>query len=119
MRRSVSWEFRGFGWSNSDQQVAERGEASPAEVTESLLRGVGHGAIETTEHGSARGSDSIGAAAAIVGIGAAHDEFGVLQTRHQARQVGIARDHPGRDLGARESAPPRRAENAEDAVLRR
>src|SRR5439155_16295370 len=83
VRRSetdVSLGVRGLRWSERDQQVAERGQASPAEMPESLLRGVGHGAIETTEQGSACGGDPIGAATAIVGIGAAHDEFCVRQT---------------------------------------
>src|SRR5439155_4346928 len=123
MRRSesdVSWEFRGLGWwCEGDQQVAERGESSPTEVTKGLLRGVGYVAIEATQQGPPRGRDSIGAAPAVVGSGPAHDESCALETRHQAREIGIARDHPCADLGAGEPAPPRRAEDAQDVVLRR
>src|SRR5206468_6216825 len=110
MRRSesdVSWEFRGLGWwCEGDQQVAERGESSTTEVTKGLFRGVGHVAIEAIQQGFPRCRDSIGAAPAIVGIGAAHDESCALETRHQAREIGIARHHPRADLGAGESAPP-------------
>src|SRR5882672_4247395 len=123
MRRSasdVSWEFQGWWWwCKGDQQVAERGEASAAEVTKCLLGSFGYGTIETTEKSPAGGSDPIGAAAAIARIGASHHEPSVSETRHEAREIGIARDHPCADLGARETTPPRRAENAQDVVLRR
>src|SRR5436309_15627155 len=123
MRRSesdVSWEFRGLGWwCEGDQEVAERGESSPTEVTKGLLRGVGDVAIETIQQRFPCGRDPIGAATAIVGIGPAHNESCALETRHQAREIGVARDHARADLGAGESAPPRRAENSQDVVLRR
>src|SRR5256885_5919852 len=78
MRRSesdVSWEFRGlWWWCEGDQHVAERGESSPTEVTESLLRGVGDVAIETIQQGLSRRRDPIGAAPAVVGSGPAYDD---------------------------------------------
>src|SRR3989454_12667397 len=123
MRRSesdVSWEFRGlWWWCEGDQHVAERGESSPTEVSEGLLRGVGDVAIETIQQGLPRRRDPIGAAPAIVGIGPAHSETCALETRHQAREIGVSRDHARADLGAGESTPPRRAENAQDDELRR
>src|SRR2546425_4666560 len=118
MRRSesdVSWEFRGLGWwCEGDQQVAERGESSPTEVTKGLLRGVGDVAIETIEQGLPRGRDAIGGAPAIVGVGPAHNESCALETRHQAREIGVARYHARADLGARKATPPRRAEDAQE-----
>src|SRR5437867_3579295 len=123
MRRresDVSCEFRGWWWwCKGDQQVAERGESSPTEVTKGLLRGVGDVAIETIQQGLPRGRDPISAAPAIVGIGPAHNESCALETRHQAREIGVARDHARADLGAGKSAPPRGAEDAQDVVLRR
>src|SRR6266576_5446978 len=127
MRRSgsdVSCEVRGLGWGwcEGDQQVAERGESSTTEVTESLFRGFGDVAIEATQQCLARGGDPIGATTAIVGIGSARDEPCALETRHQAREIRIARHHARADLGAGEPAPPtlaRRAEEAQDVVLRR
>src|SRR6266581_2881242 len=68
MRRresDVSCEFRGWWrWCKGDQQVAERGESSPTEVTKGLLRGVGDVAIETIQQGLPRGRDPISAAPA-------------------------------------------------------
>src|SRR5437899_6797606 len=126
MRRresDVSCEFRGWWWwwwwCKGDQQVAERRESSPAEVAEGLLRGVGDVAIETIEQGLPRGRDAIGGAPAIVGVGPAHNESCALETRHQAREIGVARYHARADLGARKATPPRRAEDAQDIVLRR
>src|SRR6266550_7887614 len=122
MRRresDVSCEFRGWWWwCKGDQQVAERRESITAEVAEGLLRGVGDVAIETIQQGLPRGRDPIGAAPAVVGSGAPDDESCALETRHQAREIRVARDHPCADLVAGESAPPRRAENAQDVVLR-
>ena len=69
-----------MGWCERDQQVAERGESSTTEVTKGLLRGVGYVVIETTQQGSSRGSDPIGTATAIVGIGATDDESRVRET---------------------------------------
>src|SRR5436190_24289573 len=122
MRRSESdesWEFRGLRWCEGDQQVAERGESSATEVTKGLLRGVGDVAIEAIQQGPSRRRDPISATPAIVGIRAAHNESCALETRHQAREIGIACHHARADLGAGESAPPRRAENSQDVVLRR
>src|SRR5437899_7346954 len=65
-----------------------------------LFRGFGYVAIEATQQGPALGSDPIGAATTIGGIGTAHNESCARQTRHQAREIGIARDHPCPDLGA-------------------
>src|SRR2546428_11565073 len=114
MRRSesdVSCEVRGVGWCEGDQQVAEGGESSTTEMTKGLLRGFGYVAIETTQQGPPRGSDPIGAATAIVGIGTAHNESCASQTRHQAREIGIARDHPRPDLREGQARSPRRAES--------
>jgi len=69
-------------------------------MTKGLLRGFGYVAIETTQQCPPRGSDPIGAAAAIVGIGTADDKSCASETRHQASEIGIARDHPRADLGA-------------------
>src|SRR5436309_8968250 len=77
MRRGesdVSCEVRELGWCEGDQQVAESGESSTTEMTKGLLRGFGYGGIETTQQGPPRGSDPIGAATAIVGIGTARSE---------------------------------------------
>src|SRR6266571_5677950 len=101
MRRSasdMSCEFRGLRWCEGDQQVAKRGESSPTEVTKGLLRGVGYVAIEATQQGPSRGGDTIGTATAIVGIGSAHDQSCASETRHQAREIGIAVHHPRSDL---------------------
>src|SRR5229473_6161582 len=100
MRRSESdksRELRRLGWCEGDQQVTECGESSTTEMPKALLRGVGYVPIETTKQGPPRGSDPIGAATAIVGIGTADDESGASQARHQAREIGIARDHPRSD----------------------
>src|SRR2546425_13157007 len=116
MRRSesdVSRELRWLGWCEGDQQVAQRGESSTTEVTKGLLRGFGHVAIETPQQGPARGGDPIGAATTIGGIGPADNESGARETRHEAREIGIARDHPSPDLGAGQSPSPRRGENSQ------
>src|SRR5207247_8120875 len=121
MRRGesdVSCEVRELGWCEGDQQVAESGESSTTEMTKGLLRGFGYGGIETTQQGPPRGSDPIGAATAIVGIGTAHNESCASETRHQAREIGIARDHPCSDLRAGQSLWPRRAQNSKNVVLR-
>src|SRR2546422_9024423 len=120
MRRresDVSCEFRGWWWwCKGDQQVAERGESSPTEVTKGLLRGVGNVAIETIQQGLPRGRDPIAAAPAIVGIGPAHNESCALETRHQAREIGVARDLARADLGVRESTQARRATYSQSVV---
>src|SRR2546430_1949756 len=107
MRRSESGMSRySLGlrwWCESDQQVAECGESSTTEMAQGLLRGVGHVAIEATQQGLSCGSDPIGAATAIGGIGAAHNESCAGEARHQAREIGIARHHPRADLGTGES----------------
>src|SRR5947207_13543378 len=113
-----SCEVRALGWCEGDQQVAESGESSTTEMTKGLLRGFGYVAIETTQQGPPRGSDPIDTATAIVGIGTAHNESCASETRHQAREIGIAVDHPWPDLRAGESLTPRRAENSKDVVLR-
>src|SRR5438034_1089279 len=114
MRRSesdVSWEFRGLGWwCEGDQQVAERGESSPTEVTKGLLRGVGYVAIEATQQGPPRGRDSIGAAPASVGTrmgdnycsrgvfvkGRGQRNQGVVLLRGRNRRVSISAESAGR-----------------------
>src|SRR5713226_674266 len=88
-------------------------------MTKGLLRCFGYVAIETTQQGPPRRSDPIDASTAIVGIGTAHNESCASQTRHQASEIGIARDHPRSDLRAGQSLSPRRAENSKDVVLRR
>src|SRR5438445_11244084 len=57
-------------------------------------------------------------ATTIVGIGPADNESAASETRHEAREIGIARDHPCPDLGGGQSPSPRRAENSQDVVLR-
>src|SRR5438309_11610752 len=102
----MSCEVRGLGWwCEGDQQVAERGESSTTEVTKGLLRGLSYGVIETTHQGLSRGRDRIGGAPPVVGIGAAHHESRALETRHQAREIAIARQHARAELGA--GQPPR------------
>src|SRR5205809_7616170 len=115
----VSRELGGWGWCEGDQQVAEGGKSSTTEVTKGLLRRFGYVAIQTAQQGPPRGSDPIGAATAIVGIGTAHNESCASETRHQAREIGIARDHPCSDLRAGQSLSPRRAQNSKNVVLRR
>jgi len=45
-----------------------------------LFRGFGYVAIEATQQGPGCGSDPIGAATAIMGIGTAHNESGASET---------------------------------------
>src|SRR5436190_19454312 len=98
-------------WCERNQQVEESVETTPTEMTEGLLRGCGHVGIETTKQCPRRRSDPIDAATAIAGIGTPHDVSVTCQTRDQASEIGIARDHALADLGAGESAPSRRTEN--------
>src|SRR5947209_19924437 len=122
MRRSesdVSRELRRLGWCEGDQQITESGESSTTEMAKGLLRSVGYVAIETTQQGPPRRGDPICAATTIVGIATTHNESCPSQTRHQASEIGIARDHPCSDLRAGQSLSPRRAENSQDVVLRR
>ncbi len=69
-----------MGWCEGDQQVAESGESTTTEMPKGLFRGFGYIAIEATQQGPARGSDPIGAATAIGGIGPADNESGASET---------------------------------------
>src|SRR6266516_2558026 len=83
-----------------DQQFEKSVEPISAEVTHGLLGGLGYTVIEPTQKRPACRSDSVDASTPILGIGLSYDESFALETRDQASQIRISRDHALSDLVA-------------------